>query len=104
MVLCEESLTVILMQYVRFTLFSFLAAIFVVFQSISLFLGTLKAAVHLHEYILKRVFRLPMMYFDKTPVGRILNRFSYDINVCDNGLPRSQQQALKQWSSVGWAY
>jgi ABC-type multidrug transport system fused ATPase/permease subunit len=41
----------------------------------------------MHSDMLNAVFRLPMEFFDVTPLGRILNRFSKDVDVCDNVLP-----------------
>ncbi|KAF9206079.1 Multidrug resistance-associated protein 1 [Haplosporangium sp. Z 27] len=37
-----------------------------------------RAAELLHDRLLKNVLRLPMSFFDTTPVGRIVNRFSSD--------------------------
>jgi ABC-type bacteriocin/lantibiotic exporter with double-glycine peptidase domain len=37
--------------------------------------------------MLSNVLRSPMMFFETTPVGRILNRFSRDIETIDNVLP-----------------
>ena len=37
----------------------------------------------LHQAMLERVIKAPMSFFDKTPAGRILNRFSKDM---DEGL------------------
>lgn len=39
--------------------------------------------------MLQRVFKSPMEFFDRTPVGRILSRFSKDVEVVDNQLPQS---------------
>lgn len=46
--------------------------------------GTLKAALRLHHNMLVTILRSPMAFFDVTPLGRILNRFSKDIEVCDS--------------------
>lgn len=49
-------------------------------------MGTLTGARKLHDLLAKRVMRVPTLFFDTTPVGRILNRFSQDIDVLDNVL------------------
>ncbi|KAF9132037.1 hypothetical protein BGW39_000895 [Mortierella sp. 14UC] len=48
-----------------------------------------RASVILHENVLARVLRLPMAFFDVTPQGRILNRFSSDISDIDEMVPES---------------
>jgi len=45
------------------------------------------AAAKLHNFVLKNVMRLPMSFFDTTPSGRILSRFSGDIIGIDMRLP-----------------
>ncbi|XP_060527505.1 multidrug resistance-associated protein 1-like [Cylas formicarius] len=49
--------------------------------------GTMNAAVKLHNLVLSNVMRLPMSFFDVTPSGRILGRFSSDIIGVDLRLP-----------------
>lgn len=39
-------------------------------------LGMVKAGCILHDGMLKNILLLPMAFFDVTPLGRILNRFS----------------------------
>ncbi|KAF9576687.1 hypothetical protein EC968_005460 [Mortierella alpina] len=47
----------------------------------------LQGARNLHDRLLTRVLRLPMSFFDTTPMGRILNRFSSDVSAVDSQLP-----------------
>lgn len=50
-------------------------------------IGCLRAARDLHNKLLGNVLRLPMSFFDTTPLGRILNRFSKDMDTIDVILP-----------------
>ncbi|KAF9404358.1 Multidrug resistance-associated protein 1, partial [Podila epigama] len=45
----------------------------------SLALAAVRASTRLHERLLARILQLPMSFFDTTPLGRIVNRFSGDI-------------------------
>ena len=58
-------------------------AVLVIYFSIS----TLRASTLMHNHMLKRVMKSPMSFFDTTPIGRIINRFSSDISSCDQTLP-----------------
>ncbi|KAG3289518.1 ATP binding cassette subfamily C member 10 [Ictidomys tridecemlineatus] len=49
--------------------------------------GTLQAAATLHHRLLHRVLMAPVTFFDSTPNGRILNRFSSDVACADDSLP-----------------
>lgn len=49
--------------------------------------GTKRAAIKLHDNLLYNILRQPMLFFDSTPVGRLLSRFSSDINIVDARLP-----------------
>jgi ABC-type multidrug transport system fused ATPase/permease subunit len=50
-------------------------------------LGIVRAARRLHERLLDKVLHLPMSFFDTTPLGRIVNRFSSDILSVDEMIP-----------------
>ncbi|XP_029344396.1 multidrug resistance-associated protein 1 isoform X2 [Acyrthosiphon pisum] len=56
-------------------------------SSITFSLGTILAAEKLYKLINARIFKNPLSLFDTTPVGRILNRLSKDIDTIDNVLP-----------------
>jgi ATP-binding cassette, subfamily C (CFTR/MRP), member 4 len=39
---------------------------------------------NLYKLLIEAVLRSPVLFFDQTPTGRIINRFSNDISVMDN--------------------
>ncbi|KAF9586536.1 hypothetical protein BGW38_002777 [Lunasporangiospora selenospora] len=47
----------------------------------------LRASKVIHNQLLTHVLRLPMSFFDTTPMGRVINRFSSDISSIDDKLP-----------------
>ncbi|CAM1323224.1 Sur (predicted) [Pycnogonum litorale] len=49
--------------------------------------GSLQATRKLHSRMLFNLIHCPMRFFDTTPLGRIVNRFSSDISVVDKKLP-----------------
>ncbi|XP_014823925.1 PREDICTED: canalicular multispecific organic anion transporter 1-like [Poecilia mexicana] len=65
-------------------------------QGILVFLGTLllaNASVNasriLHSRLLNNILRVPMLFFDTTPIGRVVNRFAKDIFTVDEAIPQS---------------
>ncbi|CAF5001325.1 unnamed protein product, partial [Rotaria magnacalcarata] len=48
----------------------------------------------LHWMILIGILHAPSSFFDTTPIGRIINRFSKDIDVMDSTLPNAFSQSL----------
>ncbi|XP_045495077.1 multidrug resistance-associated protein 1 isoform X2 [Colias croceus] len=69
-------------------------------SSLALYLGTLVAARALHAQLLAGVLRAPSIgFFDCTPTGRLLNRFSKDVDVLDNVLPMT----LRGWTACFFA-
>merc|ERR1719342_654944 len=57
---------------------------------------TLNASRRLHKKMLTRVMMSPMSFFDTTPLGRIVNRFAKDVDVCDATLPGN----IRSWLST----
>ena len=58
-------------------------AITVSYGWISIVAGTLLASRTLHNKLLVKIMHAPMHFFDTTPLGRIMNRFSKDIDILD---------------------
>lgn len=67
---------------------------------LTLALGCIYSAKALHEFLARKTMRFPMDYFDTTPLGRILNRFSKDVDTVDNILPLNIRLMLVQFFSV----
>lgn len=60
----------------------------------------LNAAIKFHDQMLRRVFFLSMSFFDVTPVGRILNRFSQDVATVDEELAQTMSQMISLFGAV----
>ncbi|KAK4168033.1 P-loop containing nucleoside triphosphate hydrolase protein [Cladorrhinum sp. PSN259] len=71
---------------------------FVFMVALSVF-GTTASKVMLRNAI-GRVLRAPMSFFDTTPLGRITNRFSRDVDVMDNNLTDALRMYLFSIGSI----
>lgn len=56
--------------------------------------ASLQASRSLFLSLLQRLTRAPARFFDVTPIGRILNRFTTDINTIDGALQNSARACL----------
>ena len=52
------------------------------------------ASNRLHHSILLGIIHVPLMFFDRTPVGRVINRFSSDVYTLDTTLPHTINMAV----------
>lgn len=62
-------------------------SLFTIFRAFLFAYGTIRAAVVIHKRLLQRVIKATVTFFDTTPTGRILNRFSSDLYCVDDSLP-----------------
>jgi len=67
---------------------AFVFALFVLARGVSCALFFTKASEGMHAQMLRSVLLQPMRFFDTTPVGRVLNRFTGDMLQIDILLPR----------------
>lgn len=68
--------------------------------SFLLAVGSIHAASKMHSGMLERVVRSPMSFFDTTPLGRVINRFSKDVYVVDETLPASFRSFMATFMQV----
>ncbi|XP_035301775.1 multidrug resistance-associated protein 4 isoform X2 [Cricetulus griseus] len=71
-------------------IYSGLTAITVLFgiaRSLLVFYVLVKASQTLHNRMFESILKAPVLFFDRNPIGRILNRFSKDIGHMDDLLP-----------------
>jgi ABC-type multidrug transport system fused ATPase/permease subunit len=57
-------------------------------------IGFVRACRSIYSGLYKGVFGSPVVFFDTTPTGRILNRFTADMDIIDNQLTRSFFQVM----------
>jgi len=63
--------------------------------------GGVRAAGTLHERLLEGVLQAPMSFFERTPTGRILNRFGKDTEAIDQHIPNTLMEALACLFTIG---
>ncbi|XP_046622338.1 ATP-binding cassette sub-family C member 4-like [Neodiprion virginianus] len=62
---------------------------FLLLRSIFCVRVCMNASCNLHNYMFENLLRAPMKFFNANPSGRILNRFSKDVGVMDEQIPRT---------------
>jgi len=81
--------------WLRIYLYISTAGAFSVFFYIAVgYYASLQASRSLFVSLLQRLTRAPSRFFDVTPIGRILNRFTTDINTIDGALQNSARNCL----------
>ncbi|XP_074753053.1 ATP-binding cassette sub-family C member 10 [Athene noctua] len=62
-------------------------SLFTILRAFLFAYGTIRAATVIHSRLLQRALKATVTFFDTTPTGRILNRFSSDLYCVDDSLP-----------------
>lgn len=75
-------------------------ALFYMAKSLIFALNCISSSIKLHHGMLLRTMQCPMYVFDTTPVGRILNRFTRDVDAVDNVLPERMRNFLDRLFTV----
>ncbi|XP_047385033.1 ATP-binding cassette sub-family C member 12 isoform X2 [Sciurus carolinensis] len=61
---------------------------------------TLMASSSLHDQVFDKILKSPMSFFDTTPTGRLMNRFSKDMDELDVRLPFHAENFMQQFFMV----
>uniref|UniRef100_A0A8C3UX25 ABC-type glutathione-S-conjugate transporter n=1 Tax=Catharus ustulatus TaxID=91951 RepID=A0A8C3UX25_CATUS len=70
-------------------------SVFLLFATMLSVWGSMQASRIMHQQLLSNILRVPMSFFDTTPIGRIVNRFAKDIFTVDETIPMS----FRSWLS-----
>ena len=63
------------------------AFLLLIIRSATVMNALITSSMNLHNLMLSAVVKAPVLFFDTNPVGRVLNRFSRDINIMEELLP-----------------
>lgn len=80
--------------------FAALNSLFTFFRAFLFAYGGVCAASKVHKLLLKSIIRSKVVFFDISPLGRILNRFSSDTYTVDDSLPFIINILLAQFFAV----
>ncbi|CAG8701408.1 5708_t:CDS:10, partial [Dentiscutata erythropus] len=75
-------------------------SIFSVLVCLTLSFAGIAAARNLHNQAIQQILRTPINFFETTPLGRIINRFSKDIDSCDNLITESYRMFFSTLATV----
>ena len=84
-------------QYlIMYGVFGGLQSLFIFLAILIITTGSIRASISLHNNLLENILKAPMSFFDTSPLGRIVNRFSKDMDDVDNVLQFFLKDLLNQ--------
>ncbi|KAF9110690.1 Multidrug resistance-associated protein 1 [Mortierella sp. AM989] len=90
----EESTDLVLFLSVYSLLTVVYVLLYVVLMWLLFAVARIRAAERIHRNLLDKVLHLPIAFFDTTPLGRIINRFSSDVMAVDIRVPNKLSDVL----------
>jgi len=69
--------------------------LFMLFSDLSFLKMLMKSSRSLHSSMLYSILRSTMQFFESTPIGRIINRFSKDIEAVESLIPASYKMLIR---------
>eukprot|EP01038_Epipyxis_sp_PR26KG_P009307 gene9307-12539_t len=88
------------LQYLEvFACLSLSGVFLIVLRGLTLAQVQLNASLKLHHDVLSRVMGAPVAFFDVTPIGRIINRFSSDMSTVDEVISQTISQVSNSFFS-----
>lgn len=80
-----------------YAVFAGVNSVFTLFRAFLFAYGGVHAATNIHSQLLKTIMKATVRFFDVSPLGRILNRFSSDTYTIDDSLPFIMNILLAQF-------
>ncbi|XP_070201565.1 ATP-binding cassette sub-family C member 3-like [Littorina saxatilis] len=75
-------------------------SIFILFFLGLIYINMITASKNLHASMLDSILHQPMIFFDTNPLGRILNRFSRDVDALDGPMGKTVRMFVRQSFNV----
>ncbi|KAI1300681.1 hypothetical protein EDD11_006060 [Mortierella claussenii] len=83
-----------------YVLLSIFTLVFAALTNYYTIFGGLAASRSLHQQLLRKISRAKVRFFDTTPIGRIVNRFSSDISTIDDDVSNGLQGLFNSFVTI----
>jgi ATP-binding cassette subfamily C (CFTR/MRP) protein 1 len=83
------------MRLIIFTIIGLLQGIFLLFADFINIKMSVTASRYFHSSMLKSLLQSTLEFFERTPIGRVVNRFNRDMDAIERSIPESYKQLVK---------